>query len=161
MTNVRVLLPLIVLFACAATPSRSNSLPTDPSLPAAAEAQGIAFLHLRLHPAKVELLGITITPGRLKPAPEHPGNRILLQVRSRAGDLLWEGTVEDPQVERIESAEDERGRRANKVVEHASREVTTRVPFFEEGQEVRIWRVAPGKDASAHQKLLGTFQLRK
>ena len=123
--------------------------------------QGIAFLHLRLHPGTVELLDVKITPGQLKPGPEHSGERILLQVQSPAGSLLWEGTIADPRRRVIEGAEDEHGRRARQVVERVAPEVVARVPFIEEGQEVRFFRVSPGKEGTAHNTLLGTFRLSK
>jgi len=161
MTERRVFLPLLILLTCAVTPSQANPLPHNFDRAAAAEMQGIAFLHLRLHPGTVELLDVKITPGRLKPGAEHPGERILLQVQSRGGSLLWEGTMADPRRRVVEGAEDEHGRRARQVVERAAPEVTARVPFFEEGQEIRVFRVSPGKEGAAHHTLLGTFRLGK
>lgn len=95
----------------------------------------------------------------LKPTTERAGERILLQVESRNGNPLWESTIDDPRVQVFEAGEDERGRRARKFVEHASPEMMVRVPFFEEGQMVRVTRVSPGKGAPANQKVLGAFRI--
>ncbi|HVF70083.1 MAG TPA: hypothetical protein VM940_00560 [Chthoniobacterales bacterium] len=148
-----VVFPLLALLACLATRSHANPSPSP---------QAIAFLRLRIHANTAELLDATITPGHLKPGPEHAGDRLVLQVRSVVGELLWQSTLEDPRVQVLETSGDEHGRRDRKVVEHASREIRTRVPFFEEGQEIRVLRLSPGKaDTPVHEKLLGTFRVRK
>ena len=122
------------------------------------DAAGIAFLHLKLHPNRAELLSSHVTPGRLKPGTRIAGERILLQVHSTAGALLWEGTIEDPRRERIERGHDH-AQHAPKIVERNVAEVMARVPFFEDAQVVRVSRVTPAPAAAAQEKLLGTFQL--
>lgn len=125
------------------------------------DAQGIAFLQLRLSPSGAELISSTIRPGRLKPGARHAGERLLLQVFSTAGALLWEGTLDDP---RRQVLEDPRGhaqgsKHEAKVIERTSAELMTRVPFFEDGQIVRVSRVTPAASDRAHEKLLGTFKI--
>jgi hypothetical protein len=125
------------------------------------EAAGIVFLHLKLHPNRAELLSSHVAPGRLKPATPIAGERILLQVHSTTGALLWEGTIEDPRREIIERGHDH-AQHPPKIVERNVAEVMARVPFFEEEQLVRVVRVTPAPAAAAaHEKLLGTFRLNK
>jgi hypothetical protein len=157
--GIRLLLALMVALAGAPLFTRAHPAPDDFGSAPALEMHGIVFLHLRLHPGTVELLELNITPGRLKPGAEHAGERILLQVESQSGSVLWQGTVEDPRLQVLEGAEDAHGKRARKVVERAAPEIMVRVPFFAEGQMVRVSRVSPGKGAPAHHKLLGTFRV--
>lgn len=124
------------------------------------EASGIVFLHLKLHPNGAELLSSHVTPGRLKPGTRIAGERILLQVHSAAGALLWEGTMEDPRREFVEHGHNH-AQHAPKVIERHVAEVMARVPFFEERQAVRVSQVRPAPAAAAQEKLLGTFQLSK
>ena len=124
------------------------------------EAAGIAFLHLKLHPNRAELLSSHVTPGRLKPGTRIAGERILLQVHSTAGALLWEGTIEDPRREIIERGHDH-AQHAPKIVERNVAEVMARVPFFEDAQVVRVSRVTPAPAAAAQEKLLGSFGVTK
>ena len=126
----------------------------------AENAKGIAFLHLKLQANGAELVGFEVTPGRLKPGPQHAGERILLVVESAAGAPLWRGTIDDPRTEVIEHLEGTGEAASRKVIERSAPELMTRVPFFEEGQVVRISRVTPGV-AVASEKLLGTFRLVK
>ena len=124
------------------------------------DAAGIAFLHLKLHPNRAELLSSHVTPGRLKPGTRIAGERILLQVHSAAGALLWEGTIEDPRREVIERGHDH-AQHAPKIVERNVAEVMARVPFFEDAQVVRVSRVTPAPAAAAQEKLLGSFGVTK
>lgn len=124
------------------------------------EAAGIVFLHLKLHPNRAELLSSHVTPGRLKPGTRIAGERILLQVHSTSGALLWEGTMEDPRREIIERGHDH-AQHTPKIVERNVAEVMARVPFFAEAEAVRVSRVTPAPAAAAQEKLLGTFQLSK
>ena len=47
------------------------------------------------------------------------------------------------------------------LVEEHDPEITLRVPFFENGQSIRVSRVTPAVSAAAHEKVLGTIQLRQ
>ena len=125
-----------------------------------ARAASIAFLHLKLGPNSAELARFEITPGRLKPGVRHAGDRILLRVESAGGALLWEGTIDDPRTQIVEGS-DVHGRAVRKVIERPAPEVMARVPFFEQGQVVRVLRVTPAPAAQAHEQLLGTFELTK
>ena len=123
----------------------------------AAEPTGIVFLHLKLLPDDAELISFEVTPGHLKPGPQHAGDRIMLVVQSAAGTPLWRGSIDDPRTQVIEYL-DEQGQPARKVIEQSAPEIMARVPFFENGQVVRVARAAAGATA-ANEKLLGTFRL--
>jgi hypothetical protein len=123
--------------------------------------RGIAFLHLKLLPGGAQLASFDVRPGRLKAGPAHAGERILLQVLSPAGVPLWEGTINDPQRQVVEHAHvhGDAGHRTE-IIERTAPDAIVRVPFFEEGQVVRVLRVTPAAaSAPAAQTLLGTFRL--
>lgn len=122
-------------------------------------SRGIAFLHLKLVGDGAELITFEVTPGRLKPGPQHGGERILLVVESATGTPLWRGTINDPRTQVVEHA-DEAGQLTRKVIERSAPEVMARVPFYEEGQVVRVTRVTPHVGV-AQEKVLGTFRLAK
>jgi hypothetical protein len=122
--------------------------------------KGIAFLHLKVRANEAELVAFDVTPGRLKDGPRHAGARLLLEVQSQSGAPLWQGTVDDPRIQVIEGSAPG-GRHSHKVIERSAPELMVRVPFFEEGQLVRVSRVTPAVAAAAHEKLLGTFRLAK
>ena len=157
MTRRRPFFLLIVSLIVAVSVLVSRPAIADQPLP---DATGIAFLHLKLHPNRAELLSSHVTAGRLKPGTRIAGERILLQVHSTAGALLWEGTLEDPRREIIERGHDH-AQHAPKIVERNVAEVMARVPFFEDAQVVRVSRVTPAPAAAAHEKLLGTFHVTK
>ena len=156
MLRYRPILTAIAAFLTVAAflPLRISAADSSPS-PAPA---GIVFLHLKLLPNSAELIGFEVTPGRLKPGPQHAGERILLVVESATGAPLWRGTIDDPRTEVIEHLGHGGVPSSRKVIERGAPELTTRVPFFENGQVVRISRVTPGV-AVANEKLLGTFRL--
>ena len=124
------------------------------------EAAGIVFLHLKFDRQNVALVDFKVTPGRLKPGVKHAGERILLQVRSSTGNLLWEGTTPDPRSELVEAGHHAHTKPVGKLVERATPEITARVPFFEETQTIEVFRVSPGQGAPAQQKRLGSFRLK-
>ncbi len=147
----------LILFAITALFAASVSSTRVSAADAAPEPTGIVFLHLRLLTNDAELISFEVTPGRLKPGPQHAGDRIMLVVQSAAGTPLWRGSFDDPRTQVIEYV-DEQGQPARKVIEQSAPEIMARVPFFENGQVVRVARAAAGA-AAANEKLLGTFQL--
>lgn len=124
------------------------------------KADGIVLMHVRFTQDRVEILDSQIAPGRLKPAPERAGDRVLLQVFSAAGAKLWEGSIADPYTEILEAG----AARADlscgiKVMTHDSREMTVRVPFFSAEQVLRIVRMREAETSAPKSEVLGTFQL--
>jgi hypothetical protein len=148
---LQVLLVAVSLFGVGAVSG-------EPGMQLPDTAKGIAFLHLKLRPNDAELLSFNVTPGRLKPGPQHAGARLLLEVHSPGGATLWQGTVDDPRTQVIEGSAPGGGH-SHKVIERSAPELMVRVPFFEDGQVVRVSRVTPAVAAAAHEKLLGTFRL--
>ena len=135
---------------------------TSRSGEAAPASPRIAFVHLRFTGDAVQLVDFKVVPGRFKPAPEPSGERILLQVVSSSGKPLWQGWINDPRTRIVESeAHDRGGRLAGKVITVANPEVTVRVPFFEEGQSIRVSRISPVKGADLNPTELGAVQLRE
>ena len=146
-----ILFAISALFVVAVLPARVAAAEPGP------EATGIVFLHLKLLPDDAELITFEVTPGRLKPGPQHAGDRIMLVVQSATGTPLWRGSIDDPRTQVIEYL-DEQGQPSRKVIEQSAPEIMARVPFFENGQVVRVARVVAGA-AAANEKLLGTFRL--
>lgn len=155
MTPLRLHFSVVAALLLAVGPAAGEPL-VQPSQ----TAKGIAFLHLKVRPNTAELIAFEVTPGRLKPGPQHAGGRLLLEVRSAGGTPLWQGTIDDPRTQVIEGP-DAHGRHSHKVVERSAPELMVRVPFFEEGQVVRVSRVTPAPAAAAHEKLLGVFPLER
>lgn len=157
---VQTRLALLLTFAALCVGSLTRAEPhMQETIAAAPEATGIAFLHLKLSPDGAELIRFEVTGGRLKPAPQHAGERLLLAVQTTSGAPLWQGTIVDPRTQVFEQI-DAQGLPTRKVIEQNAPEVMARVPFFEEGQVVRVTRVTPTSGPGvASEKLLGTFRL--
>ena len=147
----RVVLALLIGSALAVNSFAADQEATSDTLP-----DRIAFVHLRIGQRSLEVLGTKITPGRLKPAAEHVGTRIALEVISVDGKPLWRGSIDDPALEKLETAagSDHKHIKAA-AVERENVETTIRVPFFEDRQTVRFSRVTPSSTSDATVTALG------
>src|SRR5512141_868274 len=90
--NVAVLLPFLCV-AIATAPLHGQER-TD---------GGIIFLRMVLQGGKVGLVSSEVRPGTLKGRPASlQSNRVMVDVLSANGTLLWSGSVPDPSVHRYE-----------------------------------------------------------
>ena len=90
----------LILPAIPARPEASDASGSVPARPADA-SQRIAFLRLRMVAGRVQLLGFQVKPGRLK-SHANTSETLEIKVISPAGEMLWQGTAQNPLVRRLE-----------------------------------------------------------
>jgi len=134
----------------------SGPLPAKPR--PASQTDQIAFVHLRFTGETVQLVSCKIVSGHLKPTSKPAGKRIGLRVVGADGSTQWETWIKDPHTRVLEVA-DSSGRLSAKVITVERPEITVRVPYFEMGQTLSVWRIPQEGEAAA--TLLATLQLPK
>jgi hypothetical protein len=123
------------------------------SLPTAALAvagDAIVFLHLRWADGQVSLVDATVRPGRLKASTEsHEGSRLKVQLTDADGKALWQGSVVNPAVQRIEVPPPAAGGSPTWVQTRPKTvDVVLRAPALSAARELRITQ-PPGARGAA------------
>ena len=104
---------------------------------------GIVFLHMALQGGKVRLVGSDVRPGTLKERPSSlQSNRVIVDVLSANGTLLWSGSVPDPSVRRYEYEDPARpGMLVPVVVVREATEFSVRIPSLPDMDRVEFSRL--------------------
>lgn len=122
------------------------------------EAERIASLHLRFEGETVQLIGVKIAPGHLKPRLERKSETLLVEVISPSGRLMWSSRIGDPRTRIIEGP-DSSGTLRTRISARSAAEENVRVPLIEDGQSVRISRVSMGANGMPQFTALGTVKV--
>jgi hypothetical protein len=103
---------------------------------------GIMFLRMALHDGKVRLVGSDVRPGILKGRPASlQSNRVVVDVLSANGTLLWSGSVPDPSVRRYEYEDPARpGTLVPVAVTREATEFSVRIPSLPDMDRVEFSR---------------------
>ena len=124
-------------------------------------SQAIAFLRLRFSSSSVQLVSYQIKPGHLKSRRDDDDKAIKISVTSTAGELLWQGSVENPVTQSFEWEDPEApGTIRHLRVDRVVGDVVVRVPVMQENQLVRFARVGVSPDGKKAISEIGVFQLK-
>ncbi|HEY5912600.1 MAG TPA: hypothetical protein VJA21_18520 [Verrucomicrobiae bacterium] len=133
----------------------------------AEENNQILFLHLRLKGDAIALVSSAVKPGRLKTpvAPDKTGG-LELELMSTNRAKLWSDVIHDPTVRRFEYEDPDRpGELKVKEVKVTEIEFTVRVPYHEDGGELKVYRLerqatrAEAAVSGRAKKLLGSIKI--
>jgi hypothetical protein len=130
--------------------------------PAEAAANRIVFLNLTLVDDEVHLNDVKVVEGHFKQrkAVRLAPNHLYYVMTSATGETLYEGTMPDPSILRVEYVDDE-GHLQMKTAKRAITDFSIRLPYFPEARRVTIRKIggtAPGIDRIAEAtRSLGSF----
>jgi hypothetical protein len=104
---------------------------------------GILFLHMAMQGGTVRLVGSDVRPGTLKErAASLQSSRVIVEVLSANGTLLWSGSVPDPSVRRYEYEDPARpGTLVPVVVTREATEFSVRIPSLPDMDRVEFFRL--------------------
>lgn len=131
----------------------------------AEESPQILFLHLKLNGDAISLLESTVKPGRLKtPVRSTKLGDLHLEIIGADGATLWDSTMPDPSVRRLDYADPEHpGRLKSKIVRTGDVEFNVRVPFYPQARKLTLQRLSepaiPSDAPTNQKKLLGIIEL--
>ena len=128
-------------------------------------APQILFLRLRVTQADISLVDSSVRPGMVKAQPDPEAKEVQFELVSDAGEVLWQGAMDEPRTRHVEFEEPPRsGQLKRKTIRSNAAEFTVRVPALSQASSINFYsHPAPSADGPsrkpAARKLLGRVPL--